>query len=324
MPCRHHYQYTQGYFFCIKCGHKRYARHAGRKNSSKKIIIPIASVVAVALALVTFGGNITQDMLSSDVPKMAEDIRQIPEIEKTVDQIRQKVDSTSESIKEHVDTTTDAISDQIDSVTKSTQKPEIQVDILEQKIHDLINEQRQGHGLPALEWDDTIAGIARAHSADMVNRNYFAHDSPDGAGPDVRGKKYGYDQCGDRDMIALSQKYDDLSRQFEASGNTDQQMYFQLQQMYSQLNTAISSGMIFGGLSENIAQDNLYDRIWYTNGVATSYEWNTMDDIAFSVVDGWMNSPGHRQNILTPYYYSQGIGVAISSDDKVYVTENFC
>ena len=37
-----------------------------------------------------------------------------------------------------------------------------------------------------------------------------------------------------------------------------------------------------------------------------------------------MNNSGHRHNILTPSYYSEGIGLAIASDDKVYITEDFC
>lgn len=75
--------------------------------------------------------------------------------------------------------------------------------------------------------------------------------------------------------------------------------------------------------AENIFQNNLYDRVVYVGRVAR-YDWNTMRKIAESTVQGWMNSPGHRKNILTPHWRSEGIGVAISPDDKVYITENFC
>jgi uncharacterized protein YkwD len=34
-----------------------------------------------------------------------------------------------------------------------------------------------------------------------------------------------------------------------------------------------------------------------------------------------MNSSGHRKNILTPTYDREGIGVAISADGRVYITE---
>jgi len=75
--------------------------------------------------------------------------------------------------------------------------------------------------------------------------------------------------------------------------------------------------------AENIFQNNLYDRIVYVNDVP-NYEWNTMAHIAETTVQGWMNSPGHRKNILTPEWKSEGIGVAVSPDDKVYITQNFC
>lgn len=77
------------------------------------------------------------------------------------------------------------------------------------------------------------------------------------------------------------------------------------------------------GIAENIMQNNLYDSVTYYNGIPR-YDWNSQDEIAQSTVSGWMNSPGHRQNILTSTYDREGIGVAIASDDKVYITEDFC
>jgi uncharacterized protein YkwD len=75
--------------------------------------------------------------------------------------------------------------------------------------------------------------------------------------------------------------------------------------------------------AENIAQDNLYRSTTVIDG-RTSHDWNTEEEIALSVVKGWMGSKGHRENIMTPYFKRQGIGIAISDDGKVYVTENFC
>jgi len=48
------------------------------------------------------------------------------------------------------------------------------------------------------------------------------------------------------------------------------------------------------------------------------------ENITRQSVEGWMNSAGHRQNILTPYFLSEGIGVAESSDGKIYATQDFC
>lgn len=77
------------------------------------------------------------------------------------------------------------------------------------------------------------------------------------------------------------------------------------------------------GIGENLFQNNLYTSVTLTSGTY-SYAWSTEEEIAPSTVAGWMNSYGHRKNILTPTYGSEGIGVAISADDKVYITGDFC
>lgn len=53
-------------------------------------------------------------------------------------------------------------------------------------------------------------------------------------------------------------------------------------------------------------------------------EYYTQEEMAHEVVEGWMNSPGHKHNILTEFWQSEGIGVAVAKDGKIYVTENFC
>jgi uncharacterized protein YkwD len=76
-------------------------------------------------------------------------------------------------------------------------------------------------------------------------------------------------------------------------------------------------------VAENIFQNNLYDRVFYRNDVPT-YEWNTLEDIAKSTVDGWMNSPGHRKVILTKELRIAGVGVTIAPNDQVLITQEFC
>ncbi len=75
--------------------------------------------------------------------------------------------------------------------------------------------------------------------------------------------------------------------------------------------------------AENIALNNLYDSVTTVNGEAF-HDWNSPEKIAETTVQGWMKSPGHRKNILTPHGKHEGIGVVIAPDDKVYITQNFC
>lgn len=53
-----------------------------------------------------------------------------------------------------------------------------------------------------------------------------------------------------------------------------------------------------------------------------SYELCTLEDMAERAVNGWMESPGHRENILTPFS-REGIGVYVKDDGEVYITQNF-
>jgi len=83
------------------------------------------------------------------------------------------------------------------------------------------------------------------------------------------------------------------------------------------------------GISENIAMMYRYDA--YKNLVApngtvmqTEYQWSTEEYIANKVVNGWMNSEGHRNNILDYHFQQEGIGVAFAPDNAIYITENFC
>ena len=50
-----------------------------------------------------------------------------------------------------------------------------------------------------------------------------------------------------------------------------------------------------------------------------------LQQLATEAVRGWMNSPGHRRNILNPNYQVEGVGFARSRKHKgkVYLTQNF-
>ena len=157
-------------------------------------------------------------------------------------------------------------------------KPEINIEQLEKRIHELMNEERKSNGLNVFSWNDKIAQAARYHSDDMAARNFYSHDSPEGNDFLWRYHKVGF-------------------------------------------NCEIDRGNIIYQGAENIHQNWLASS-FYSGGVPASY--NSQEDLAQTAVSGWMNSPGHRQNILTPYFTQEGIGVGISENGKVYFTQNFC
>ena len=74
------------------------------------------------------------------------------------------------------------------------------------------------------------------------------------------------------------------------------------------------------GISENIF--NTHHDTTY-NGITVN-DFESIEVMAQKTVNGWMNSPGHRKNILTSTFDREGIGIGIASDNTVYITENFC
>ena len=117
----------------------------------------------------------------------------------------------------------------------------------EQEVFNLINNQRTNNGLPALKNDSELQRVARIKSQDMVNNNYFSHQSP------TYGSPF------------------DMMKNFKISYNT---------------------------AGENIAANS-------SNSGA---------------VNAWMNSSGHRANILNSSFNYTGVGVVSSPKyGKMYV-----
>lgn len=63
---------------------------------------------------------------------------------------------------------------------------------IEMAIFAYTNDERKKAGKSCLMWDDKLADIARDHSQDMVNNNYFSHDNLRGEDPPARAKRHGY------------------------------------------------------------------------------------------------------------------------------------
>ncbi|WP_439026350.1 CAP domain-containing protein [Haloarchaeobius sp. DT45] len=145
--------------------------------------------------------------------------------------------------------------------------------LLEGLVHEAVNDRRATRGLSPLGDDPALAEIARYHSRDMAQNDYFAHTAPDGETVGDRYDAFGYD-CHIR-----------------------------------------TGSLTYANGGENI---------YYTSFVGTAY---TEHELAERAVDGWMDSPSHRENLLRPYWNDEGIGVWVLQEGgrtHVYVTQNFC
>ena len=86
-----------------------------------------------------------------------------------------------------------------------------------------------------------------------------------------------------------------------------------------------SDGNSYLAGAENIFMANQYSQYRvFADGSEEGVDPLSVKTLATQVVDGWMNSPGHRYNILLADWRREGIGVYIDQDWEVYVTQNFC
>ena len=155
------------------------------------------------------------------------------------------------------------------------------------------NEEREKAGLKPFIHDPSISEIARAHSENMVKFGY-GH-TVQGSGPTDRALAAGYDCRAYR-----------------------------------------SDGSYTYGLSENIFMHYRVTRWSGTGSTGGKVTWRPANfhidsqAMARALVDGWMESPGHRANILESHARRIGVGIAIVESTKsgwieetVFATQNF-
>jgi len=293
MGCSHNYVYTKGYFVCTKCNKRSYGRSHKRKQG-KKVAAGITTILVLFIVVFAYSNGmfvINQDSLEKSIQNMPESIQKAGETAKDF------ATDTTTILRETVD-------QQLDNVQMEP------IDIPVEKIKNIPNLIRENTPVNKKPIIDKSKLEIQVH---ILTNQYRVQNGLD---------ELAWDDT--LSNIARNHSRDMASRNYfshdspEGRDPTDRGTL----QGYRCQKTV--GNLIYSGIAENIFQNNLYDTVWYTNGIQTSYDWNDLDDLATSTVDGWMDSPGHRENILTKTYDGEGIGVEISSDDKVYITQDFC
>lgn len=85
-----------------------------------------------------------------------------------------------------------------------------------------------------------------------------------------------------------------------------------------------TAGIRCSPAGENIVQTWAFTNVMTDGGTAV---YDTEEEVARGVVNQWMNSTGHRKNILHESYSEQGIGIVLVNEGnriKIYATQNFC
>lgn len=120
----------------------------------------------------------------------------------------------------------------------------------EKRILELCNAERTKNGVTALKANNDLTKLARMKSKDIVDKNYFSHQSPTYGSPFEMMRDYG------------------------------------VSYMYA---------------GENLAQNSTADKAF----------------------NAWMNSEGHRKNILNPNFTELGVGIAPKGDGSFIYTQMF-
>jgi hypothetical protein len=126
---------------------------------------------------------------------------------------------------------------------------------LELEVLQRTNQVRLERGLRPLQWDALAYKAATGHAQDMLRRNFFAHQNPDGLGAAERMR---------------------------------------------------AAGVLEVMVGENLA----------------SFEGYPDALIPQRALSGWMNSPGHRANLLKPGFTHLGVAL-VRQGPRVVVVQNF-
>lgn len=132
------------------------------------------------------------------------------------------------------------------------------LDAFENEIFRLLNNERTSRGLTALGHDVELDELARLHSGDMADRDFFSHTNPDGC---------------------------DAVCRYEAAGY-----------LYTAMGENIAFEMNNAGIDALVGAQN--------------------------VITGWLDSPGHRDIMLSINYSNVGIGVSFTGH-TAYATADF-
>ena len=93
--------------------------------------------------------------------------------------VQTPIQSASDIIK--TEQTTQTVQSSSIPQEPGTAQSTINITLLEQDIHKIVNQTRQSNGAQPINYDPKLADIARAHSQDMAMHQFLSHSSYEGA-----------------------------------------------------------------------------------------------------------------------------------------------
>lgn len=136
----------------------------------------------------------------------AEEIEEEDVEEEAEEEAEEAEDETPEVETPATDTDNQTTDSNADTDTNETEETVDQgISAAEQQMVDLVNEARRENGLEPLTVDTKVAELARMKSKDMIDNNYFSHNSPTYGSPFEMLKNYGVSYSSAGENIAGNQ-----------------------------------------------------------------------------------------------------------------------
>lgn len=219
---------------------------------------------------------------------------------------------------------------------------------MEKNIHDLVNQQREANGLKSLKWNDYLAGVAREHSVNLAkeNVNLIANNIKCSL-PVIHHEGfdfglYSQDRLKSRKIYYFSANAENIalipeiaSTKYYIRGDFAGTDIDDCNSFFIAINSDLKDKLEDDGTEEE-KRSIVENEIDYRKKLVENQPRIDIDEInrksskeaENEAVIGWMNSPGHRKNILTARYDEAGVGIAEINDyliiTQVFITRAEC
>lgn len=199
------------------------------------------------------------------------------------------------------------------------------------EIHDLVNKEREKNLLSSISWDNDLEEMATAHSkAQAVDNIEITNPTLPCHYPIIHHEGFTVSGYSLQDRLSTWHiAYHTAGENIAMIPTPKDLLYLNPLGQEVQTCPKVPKFEVGDGTEENRTTE--FRRILDLSKKAESSilpvkwinkRWRTSGEIAVLTVEGWMNSPGHRENILRKEYTVGGIGIA-SVNDYVIITQNF-
>lgn len=174
--------------------------------------------------------------------------------------IVEQIDIVLEGSKFFAKTTTYKI---LDLYPKNSGKYNENTYKIELMIFEEINLIRSQNGLNKLKWDPKLSQLAREHSLDMAEKNYFNHTNLEGFNPTERAE-----------LLGINTRYETKTKIYNGIGENIGFMPKGIVKDVGVIitNRDIASGMVYKWMLSQPHKKNILEKDYFFTGIGVSYD----------------------------------------------------